>query len=71
MVKQYTGKERIEAAFRREYADRVPLHLDIGPHYAQQRLGYELAQYFGDAEKALETHQRAVEEFPSDTVTVP
>lgn len=35
-MKKYTGKERVEAAFRREYADRVPYNLDFGPHYAKE-----------------------------------
>jgi len=69
-MKQYTGRERIQAAFNREYADRVPLHLDVGPHYAKEA-GYSVEEYFGDTEKALDTHIKALEAFPSDTVTVP
>jgi hypothetical protein len=69
-MKTFTGKERIEAAVRRERTDRVPYNIDIGPHYSSQ-IGYSIEQYFGDIDIAIECHVKAVEAYPSDLVTVP
>jgi len=70
-MEKYTGKERIEAAFRREYVDRVPFNLDIGPHYAQQVMGVSLQEYSADLDKAFEAHSKYFEVVDSDIVTVP
>jgi len=69
-MKAFTGKERIEAAVRRERTDRVPYNIDIGPHYSSQ-IGYPIEKYFGDIDTAIECHIKAVEAYPSDLVTVP
>ena len=69
-MKAFTGKQRIEAAVKRERADKVPYNIDIGPHYSSQ-IGYSTEKYFGDIDIAIECHVKAVEAYPSDLVTVP
>jgi uroporphyrinogen decarboxylase len=69
-MKEFTGKERIEAAVRRDRTDRVAYNIDIGPHYSS-KIGYSPEQYFGDIDIAIECHVKAVEAYPSDLVTVP
>lgn len=69
-MKTFTGKERIEAAVRRERTDRVPYNIDIGPHYSSQ-IGYSIEQYYRNIDTAIECHVKAVEAYPSDLVTVP
>ena len=70
-MKQYTGKERIEAAFKREYADRVPIHLDFAPHYGIQEMGISLGEFVKDMDKAFEANSRYLQELDSDIITVP
>ena len=41
MAKQYTGKERVEAVFQREQADRIPVVLELSVQLASQA-GYGL-----------------------------
>ncbi len=69
-MKQYTGKERVEAAFRREYADRVPYNLDFGPHYAKE-MGLTVQDYFGDLDTAYKITAEQLKVLPSDMVVVP
>ncbi|MBA7615257.1 hypothetical protein ES703_22535 [subsurface metagenome] len=70
MAKQYTGKERVEAVFRREYADRIPVVLSLNIHLAPQA-GYELNEVRLDPEKAWEIFMLTEEMVPSDMVRVP
>lgn len=69
-MKQYTGKERVEAAFRREYADRVPYNLDFGPHYAKE-MGMTVQDYFGNLDTAFKITAEQLKALPSDMVVVP
>jgi uroporphyrinogen decarboxylase len=69
-MRSFTGKERIEAAVRRERTDRVPYNIDIGPHYSTQ-IGYTIEDYFSNIDIAIECHLKAIEAYPSDLVTVP
>jgi len=69
-MKQFTGRERVEAAFRREYADRVPVNLDFGPHYAKE-MGVSTQEYFGNIDKAYEVITEQLKALPSDMVVVP
>ena len=70
MAKQYTGRERVKAAFNREYADRVPVATMVGAHCAELA-GVTLEEYVTDFEKALKVAKVAQELFPSDLVSVP
>jgi uroporphyrinogen decarboxylase len=69
-MKQYTGRERVEAAFKREYADRVPVNLDVAAHCARL-VGITDEEFWSDPEKALKAQMKANELFPSDIVLVP
>lgn len=69
-MKSITGKKRIEAAVRRDRADRIPYNIDVGPHYSSQ-IGYSTEKYFGDIDIAIECQVKAVEAYSSDIVTVP
>jgi len=70
MTKQYTGKDRVRAAFNREYADRVPVSMMLGAHCAQFA-GVTPEEYVSDFSKALKVAKVAQEMFPSDVVPVP
>lgn len=70
MEGSFTGKERMEAAFRGEKLDRQPVLLLLGGHYAE-RAGYTLEQFFTQPEAALETAKITCEELDSDALFVP
>jgi len=67
---QYTGKERVVAAFRREHTDRVPLAIAAALNCVGE-LGYTREEYLLDDEIAMKATARALEMFPSDIVRVP
>jgi len=68
---QYTGKDRVLAAYRREYADRVPIFVGyIGPKLFE-KLGFTIVEYLTDPEKAIKAAIAGHEEFPSDIMMVP
>lgn len=70
MAKQYTGKDRVAAAYKREYADRVPISMMLGAHCAELA-GVTPEEYVTDFDKALKVAQVAQELYPSDVVPVP
>jgi len=70
MTKEYTGKERIEAVFRREKADRLPVVLGLTVHCATQA-GYQPNEVRLDPEKAWKTFLLSEETFPTDMPRVP
>ncbi|MFC1990478.1 uroporphyrinogen decarboxylase family protein [Chloroflexota bacterium] len=70
MAKQYTGKERVEAVFRRERADRIPVVLGLDNHLAPLA-GYDLNECRLDPEKAWKTFMLTEEMLPTDMVRVP
>ena len=69
-MKQYTGKERVEAAFHREYADRVPYQLDFGPQYTKE-MGMTPQDYFGNLDTAYKVMAEQLKALPSDVAVVP
>jgi MtaA/CmuA family methyltransferase len=69
-MKTYTGKERIEAAFRREYTDRVPYYLDFGPQYSKE-IGMTTDEYFANIDNAYKIMGAQLIALPSDMVVVP
>lgn len=72
MVRQYTGKERVEAAFNREYADRVPFAIACYYNQSCGELAHiTLQKYYLDPEKSLEFLAKLEELFPSDVLLVP
>ena len=70
MAKQYTGKERVEAVFRREHADRIPVVLGLTGNLAPQA-GYELNECRLDPEKAWKTFMLTEEILPTDMIRAP
>lgn len=69
-MSEYTGKERVETAFRREYADRVPYNLDFGPHYAKE-MGMTVEDYFGNLDTAYKITAEQLKALASDMLVVP
>ena len=70
MAEQYTGKERIEAVFRREQVDRLPVVLGLTVQLAPQA-GYELNEARLDPEKSWKTWLVSEELLPTDMPRVP
>lgn len=70
MTKQYTSKERVEAIFRREQVDRIPVVLGLTVQLAP-RAGYELNEARLDPEKAWKTALLTEELIPTDMPRVP
>ena len=71
-MRQYTGKERIEAAFHREFADRVPFF--TAAHYLEAFTlitGITSQEYWLNAEKTLGFLIKVEEMFPSDIIRIP
>ncbi|MDY6843191.1 MAG: uroporphyrinogen decarboxylase family protein [Thermodesulfobacteriota bacterium] len=69
MMREYTGKERIMAAMRREYTDRVPI--DVSYPKAHELVGFTRQECLVEPDKSLEAMIKAREMFPSDMVGVP
>jgi uroporphyrinogen decarboxylase len=65
----YTSKDRIVAALKGQYADRVPATVMFGV-YASKLAGFALPQFFTDAEKHARAHAQACEIFHPDTITI-
>ena len=70
MVREYNGKERIEAVFKREKADRIPVVLGLTVQLANPA-GYEPNEARLDSEKAWKTFLFSEETFPTDMPRVP
>jgi len=70
MAKQYTGKERVEAVFQREKAERIPVVPGVTLHLAPQA-GYGLNEARLDPEKAWKTFLLSEEMLPGDMINVP
>jgi uroporphyrinogen decarboxylase len=70
MVKEYTGKERIEAIFQRERADRIPVILGLTIHLAQSA-GYNFNEARLEPEKAWQIFLHTEEILPTDMPRVP
>ncbi len=66
----FTGKQRMEAAFKGEKLDRQPVLLLLGGHYAE-RAGYTLEQFLTQPDAALETAKVTCKELDSDALFVP
>ena len=70
-MKQYSGKERAEAAFHREYADRVPfLTAMLYNQACAEMAGFTLEECYLDDEKVVTALTKFEEVFPSDLVWV-
>lgn len=69
-MSQVTGKERVLAAFNREYADRVPMCIAAAMNCVEE-VGFSLEDFLLDDDIAMKVTARALELFPSDLVRVP
>ena len=67
---EITGKERVMAAFQREYADRVPVMIAAAMN-SLHLIGSTLEDYLLNDRIAMEATAKALEVFPSDLVRVP
>jgi uroporphyrinogen decarboxylase len=70
MERSITGKERMEAAFKGEKLDRMPVFLLLGGHYAE-KAGYTLEQFLTQSDAALEISKVTASELESDALFVP
>ena len=65
----YIGKDRIVAAVRGQYTDRVPTTVMFGA-YVAKLAGITMLEFYTDAEKHAKSHVRACEVFHPDTITL-
>ena len=66
-MSQYTGKQRIAAAMKRQFADRVPVSLPVAP-YSAKLLGYSIREFYDDPDKRVASLKKAYEMFRPDTM---
>ena len=67
-----TASDRIEANFRGEYLDRVPMHINCArSNYIIEKSGYSRMEILTEPDKDLKALQLSQEEFPSDIIRVP
>lgn len=70
MEKSITGKDRMEAAFKGERLDRIPVFTLISAQFAE-KAGYTTEQALTEPEAALKTAKMASEEIDLDIMFVP
>jgi len=70
MAKEHTAKERVEASFRKEKADRIPVVLGLTVQLAPQA-GFDRNEARLDPDKAWKTFLAGEEMFPTDMPRVP
>ena len=65
----YTGKKRVKAAFKREYADVVPAYPILG-QFAAQLTGISIKEFLTDKEKLAKAEIAAYERYRPDISVV-
>jgi uroporphyrinogen decarboxylase len=68
-MNMYTAKDRIVAALKGQYADRVPTTVLFGA-YLPKLVGFTMPEFFNDADKHAKAHVLACEIFHPDVITV-
>lgn len=68
-MRSYSGRDRIIAAFRRQYTDRVPVTLVLGP-YSAKLAGVPLKVFLTKPDKLAESVVKAHEVLGPDSVVV-
>lgn len=69
---EITGRDRVEANFRGEYLDRVPVYMNCTvSEYVCGRLGYTRAEVLTEPDKELEALELSQKQFPSDIIRMP
>ena len=67
-----TARDRVEAGFRGEYLDRIPVQITCTvSEYIASKLGYTRLEVLTEPDKELEALRASQEEFPSDVIRVP
>jgi uroporphyrinogen decarboxylase len=66
---EFTGRQRVRAAYRREFADRVPFYPILG-HSNAKLTGISVREYLIDARKCAEAQLRAYELYKPDVVVM-
>jgi len=67
-----TARDRIEAVFRGECLDRIPVYISCAvSEYVAEKLGYSRLEILTEPEKEFKALQVSQEEFPSDVIRVP
>ena len=65
----YTSRDRIVAALKGEYTDRVPVTIMFGP-YVARLAGFTMPEIFHDAQKHAKAHVIAHQMHPTDTIGI-
>lgn len=67
-----TARDRIEANFKGEYLDQVPVYISCAvSEYVAEKLGYTRIEILTEPEKELKALRISQKEFPSDVIRVP
>jgi uroporphyrinogen decarboxylase len=65
----YTGRKRVKAAFKREYADVVPAYPILG-QFTSQLTGISIKEFLTDKKKLAESEIAAYERYKPDIIVV-
>lgn len=65
----FTGRQRVRAAYRREFADRVPFYPILG-HCNASLLGISVREYLTDARQCAQAQLRAYELYRPDIIVM-
>ena len=68
-MQDLTGKHYMMSALKRQYADRIPATVLIGP-YCSRMSGYTVKEILTDAKKSAEAHLAFYNRFRPDSVIV-
>lgn len=66
---EFTGRQRVRAAYRREFADRVPFYPILG-HCNAPLVGISVREYLTDARKQAQAQLRACELYKPDIIVM-
>ncbi|MDP6100192.1 MAG: uroporphyrinogen decarboxylase family protein [Dehalococcoidia bacterium] len=66
---EFTGKQRVRAAYRREFADRVPFYPILG-HCNASLAGINIKDYLTNPRKCVEAQVRGYEKYKPDIVVM-
>ena len=68
-MEEYTGRHYMMSAIKRQYADRIPTTVLIGPYCSRLR-NYTVREILTDAGKAADAHLAFNERFQPDSLVV-
>jgi uroporphyrinogen decarboxylase len=71
-MNKITARDRIKAAFRGQYLDRVPISTNcFKSEYIAKKTGFSRIEILTDPDKELKALELSQDEFPSDVIRVP